>query len=63
MGQSLSESFDIKCGLRQERILSPCLFSHFIMDLAGELESRGLGVRIKGQWMGSCFFADDSFDR
>ena len=59
VGQSLSESFDIKCGLRQGCILSPCLFSLFIMDLAGELESRGLGVRIKGQWMGSCFFADD----
>ena len=29
------------------------------MDLAGELESRSLGVHVKGQWMGSCLFADD----
>ena len=40
-------------------MLSPCLFSLFIMDLAGELEHRGLGVRVKDQWMGSCLFADD----
>lgn len=59
VGQSMSETFEIGCGLRQGCILSPCLFSLFVMDLAGELESRGLGVHVKGQWMGSCFFADD----
>ena len=59
VGQSMSETFEIGCGLRQGCILSPCLFSLFIMDLAGELESRGLGVHVKGQWMGSCLFADD----
>ena len=40
-------------------MLSPCLFSLFIMDLAWILEERGLGVRIWGTWMGSCWFADD----
>ena len=55
----LSEAFRIACGLRQGCVLSPCLFSLFIMDLAGELENRGLGVHVKGQWMGSCFFAED----
>ena len=59
VGQSLSDPFEIKCGLRQGCIMSPCLFSLFIMDLAGELESRDLGVRVRGQWMGSCLFADD----
>ena len=59
VGQTLSDTFRVRCGLRQGCVLSPCLFSLFIMDLAGELESRGLGVRVKGQWMGSCFFADD----
>ena len=29
------------------------------MDLADELERRGLGVKVKGTWMGACFFADD----
>ena len=59
VGHSLSEAFEIKCGLLQACTLSPCPFSLFIMDLAGELESRGLGIHVKGQWMGSCFFADD----
>ena len=57
--QSFSVPFAIKGGLRQGCIMSPCLFSLFIMDLAGELESRDLGVRVRGQWMGSCLFADD----
>ena len=29
------------------------------MDLADELERRGLGVKVKGTWMSACFFADD----
>ena len=29
------------------------------MDLAGELKRKGLGVEIKGHWIGACFFADD----
>ena len=29
------------------------------MDLAEELERKGLGVTIKGHWLGACFFADD----
>ena len=29
------------------------------MDLAEELERQGLGVRVRGTWMGACFFADD----
>ena len=59
VGQTLSDAFSLRCGLRQGCVLSPCLFSLFIMDLAGELEHRGLGVRVKGKWMGSCLFADD----
>ena len=59
VGEVLSDSFDIRCGLRQGCVLSPCLFSLFIMDLAGVLERKGLGVKDRGQWMGSCLFADD----
>ena len=40
IGQTLSEAFRIACVLRQGCVLSPCLFSLFIMDLAGELENR-----------------------
>ncbi len=59
LGSALSRSFDIPTGLREGCVLSPLLFSIFIMDLAEELESKGLGVKIKGHWMGACFFADD----
>ena len=59
VGATLSEEFEIRCGLRQGCVLSPCLFSLFIMDLAWELEEKGLGVKVRGQWVGSCLFADD----
>ena len=58
MGQAVSDRFTIEEGLRQGCVLSP-LFSLFLMDLAGELERRGPGVKISGTWMGVCFFADD----
>ena len=59
VGRVFSERFDIKEGLRQGCILSPSLFSLFLMDLAEELEEKDLGVKVSGVWMGACFFADD----
>ena len=59
MGGSLSRSFSIPTGLREGCMLSPLFFSIFIMDLAEELERKGLRVTIKGRWLGACFFADD----
>ena len=59
VGQTLSDRFEICEGLRQGCTLSPSLFSLFLMDLATELESKGLGVKVRGMWMGACFFADD----
>ena len=59
MGKVFSERYTIEGGLRQGCILSPSLFSLFPMDLAEELERQGLGVRVRGTWMGACFFADD----
>ena len=56
VGQSIYEAVEINCGLRQGCTLSLYLFSLFIMDLAGELENRVLGIHVNGQWMGSCFF-------
>ena len=46
-------------GLREGCVLSTILFSIFIMDLVEELKRKGLGVEIKGHWIGACFFADD----
>ena len=46
------------------RVLGKAVFYHhhffsFLMDSADELERRGLGVKVKGTWMGACFFTDD----
>ena len=41
VGSTLSEEFRVECGLRQGCVLSPGLFSLFIMDLAWMLEERG----------------------
>ena len=59
VGKVFSERYTIEEGLRQGCILSPSLFSLFLMDLADELERRGLGVKVTGTWMGACFFAGD----
>ena len=59
VGSTLSRSYQVTTGLREGCVLSPILFSIFIMDLAGELKRKGLGVEIKGHWIGACFFADD----
>ena len=50
IGGSLSRSFSIPTGLKEGCVLSPLFFSIFIMDLAEELERKGLGVTIKGRW-------------
>ena len=59
MRLTLSEEFEVKCGLRQGCVLSPYLFSIFTMGLAWALEAKQLGVKVRGKWLGSCLFADD----
>ena len=59
VGKVFSERYTIEGGLRQGCILSPSIFALFLMDLAEELARQGLGVRVRGTWMGACFFADD----
>ena len=55
LGGSLSRSFNIPTGLREGCVLSPLFFSIFIMDLAEELERKGLGLTIKGRWLKGMF--------
>ena len=59
VGSTLLRSYQVTTGLREGCVLSPILFSIFIMDLAEKLKRKGLGVKTKGHWLGACFFADD----
>lgn len=60
--KTLSEPFELKCGLFQGSILSPILYSAFIDDLA-EILQRSKSVTFGNQMMGidanSLFYADD----
>jgi len=55
----VSEWIDRLIGLQQGCVMSPILFSIFINGLAFQLESQGYGVRVRGHWVGSLFYADD----
>ena len=59
IGALFLDNFEIPMELREGCVLSPLLFSIFILDLAEELEKSGLGVKIEGHWMELAFFAND----
>jgi len=58
-GESLSEFFPIKRGVRQGGILSPILFSIYMDDLLNRLKDSGLGCFISGECCNSLMYADD----
>jgi hypothetical protein len=55
----VSGEFPVEQGVKQGGVSSPFLYLLFVNFLIKELESRGLGVRCFGKWVGALLFADD----
>ena len=51
--------FEVEGGLRQGSVLSPLLYSIFMMDLVNELEDSGDGARVEEAYCGMLMFADN----
>ena len=67
VGNKVSESFEVKMGLRQGCVMSPWLFNMYMDGVVREVYSRvdGMGVKMRGEgdreWMLSqLLFADDT---
>ena len=58
-GNNKSDTIKLRVGLKQGCVLSPLLFSIYIMELGHRLENSGHGVNIGGLNIPALFFADD----
>ncbi len=56
---SLTDWFDVECGVKQGDILSPTLFSLYVNDMASELKNMNLGVPIDDENVCIFLYADD----
>ena len=60
MGEERCKSFRVACGLREERILSPLLFSLYINTLVTKLKEAEVGVRRGKKLILVLLYADDA---
>jgi len=58
-GDSLSSPFYVRAGVRQGGVLSPLFFSVYVDDLIVKLRNSGLGIYVKGVFLGAIVYADD----
>lgn len=56
---SVTQWFNVRCGLKQGCLLSPLLFNIFINDLLSTLKSLDIGVEIDGEKICVLAYADD----
>ena len=59
LNNSMSDWFDVSCGLRQGCSLSPILFNLFIDDFALSVKALGKGVDIGNEKVCILLYADD----
>ena len=58
-GHGMMQWFEVEGGLWQGSVLSPLLYSIFMMDLVNELEDSGDGARVEEAHCGMLMFADN----
>ncbi|PZC82816.1 hypothetical protein B5X24_HaOG209601 [Helicoverpa armigera] len=54
-----SQSYNLKCGVRQGGLSSPSLFNLFVNQLIGELNGTMIGCSIDGKMINNISYADD----
>ena len=58
-GGRLSDAFDVRRGVRQGALLSPCLANLFLLPLIQQLDDSGLGPSLYGHHIPVVAYADD----
>ena len=58
-GDTMSEWFDIKAGVRQGGILSPVFYCLYVDDLVEILSSMGIGCHLRNVFLSILLYADD----
>lgn len=59
VGGSSSDGFELNRGLREGLPSSPVLYTLFYQAILERLEAAGLGVVVKGVWLGGLLYTDD----
>ena len=58
-GHGMTQWFEVEGGLQQGSMLSPLLYSIFMVDLVNELEDSWDRVRVEEAYCGMLMFTDD----
>jgi hypothetical protein len=59
VGNGATDEFDIKVGVKQGCVLSPLLYSIFIMGLVNEIKKLNIGIEVRNRMISLLLFADD----